>query len=50
MLFAETGSLLSAEFFREGRINDLYDTLSLKQKDQVGKFMAQLLERGFLRE
>lgn len=50
LLFAETGSLLSPEFFRGGRINDLYDTLSLGQKEQVGKFLAQLLERGFICE
>ncbi len=50
LLFAETGSLLSPDFFRGGSISDLQGSLSHGQREQVGKFLAQLLERGFIRE
>lgn len=51
LLFAETGGLLSPDFFRSMRsIDDLPDTLTDQQKGQVRKFLSQLLERGFLRE
>jgi putative mycofactocin binding protein MftB len=51
LLFAETGSLLSPDFFAEARSRDeLPDHLTASQQQQIRKFMTQLLERGFLRE
>jgi putative mycofactocin binding protein MftB len=51
LLFAETGSLLPAEFFRELRgINELPEGLTENQKTAMQKFIGQLLDKGFLRE
>ena len=50
LLFAETGSLLSPDFFNGGKLSDLDATLSLGQQEQVKKFLAQLLEKGVLHE
>jgi len=51
LLFAETGNLLPAEFFGtvRGR-NELPDGLSDIQKKVLQRFVAKLLEKGFLRE
>ena len=51
LLFAETGGLLSPDFFLTARSQDeLPDGLSDSQQKAVKKFVAQLLEKGFLRE
>jgi len=51
LLFAETGSLLAPEFFREVRNKDEFPPgLSSQQEEVLKKFVNQLLERGFLRE
>ena len=50
LLFAETGSLLSPDFFRGGKLSDLDDTLSSGQQGQVKKLLAQLLKKGVLHE
>lgn len=51
LLFAETGRLLSPEFFETVRNRDeLPEGLSDRQKDSLKKFVSQLLEKGFLRE
>lgn len=51
LLFAETGRLLSPEFFSRARSrDDLPAELSDGQRQAVQTFITQLLERGFLRE
>jgi putative mycofactocin binding protein MftB len=51
LLFAETGSLLSAEFFETvRRMDDLQEGLSERQQNALRTFLSQLLEKGFLRE
>ncbi len=51
LLFAETGSLLPADFFGTVRGRDeLPAGLTDSQKRGLEKFVAQLLEKGFLRE
>ncbi len=51
LLFAETGSLLSADFFTNPRPKDgLPAGLSAGQRQVVQTFLTRLLERGFLRE
>ena len=51
LLFAETGSLLPADFFADTRRRDeLPPGLSEPQRKVLRKFLAQLIEKGFLRE
>jgi putative mycofactocin binding protein MftB len=51
LLFAETGGLLPPDFFAVSRTRDeLPPGLNDRQVQVLGKFMTQLLERGFLRE
>jgi putative mycofactocin binding protein MftB len=51
LLFAETGNLLSADFFDTVRDRDeLPAGVSEQQKTVLQKFIAKLLEKGFLRE
>ena len=51
LLFAETGSLLPAEFYGSVRERDEFpEGLTESQKKALQKFVTQLLEKGFLRE
>lgn len=51
LLFAETGRLLSPDFFSRVRNRDeLPAEWTQSQRQSVQTFIAQLLERGFLRE
>ena len=51
LLFAETGSLLPADFFATLRGRDeLPCGLSERQQQALRKFVAKLLDKGFLRE
>ncbi len=51
LLFAETGSLLPADFFGTVRRKDEFpEGLSERQKNTLRSFLAQLIEKGFLRE
>lgn len=51
LLFAETGSLLPADYFQNPRSrNELPDGLSQPQQQGLHQFINTLLERGFLRE
>ena len=51
LLFAETGSLLSPDFFDTVRAGDeLPAGLSEQQRGALRKFVSQLLKKGFLRE
>lgn len=51
LLFAETGSLLPAEFFAVARgKGELPDGLADRQQAQLQKFVNLLLEKDFLRE
>ncbi len=51
LLFAETGSLLPADFFTTPRNKDeLPAGLSERQQQSLRKFLTQLLDKGFLRE
>jgi putative mycofactocin binding protein MftB len=51
LLFAETGSLLAADFFDKVRSKgDLPAGLSEQQKVSLQSFIDKLQERGFLRE
>jgi putative mycofactocin binding protein MftB len=51
LLFAATGTLLSADFFGSVRNRDeLPAGVSEQEKKVLGKFVSQLLEKGFLRE
>lgn len=51
LLFAETGSLLPAEFYGTVRERDEFpEGLTENQKKALRKFVTQLLEKGFLRE
>jgi putative mycofactocin binding protein MftB len=51
LLFAETGSLLPADYFATVRRRDEFpEGLSDRQQQALRKFLAQLLEKGFLRE
>lgn len=51
LLFAETGSLLAADYFSTVRSrDDLPVGLTEQQKNVLQNFIAKLLERGFLRE
>jgi putative mycofactocin binding protein MftB len=51
LLFAETGTLLPADFFATARERDeLPAGLSEGEKGALQKFVAKLLDKGFLRE
>jgi putative mycofactocin binding protein MftB len=51
LLFAETGSLLPADFFADVRgREELPAGLSAPQQKVLRNFVAKLLEKGFLRE
>ena len=51
LLFAETGSLLPADFYGTVRRRDeLPEGLTQQQERALQKFVSQLLEKGFLRE
>ena len=51
LLFAETGTLLPAEFFATVRGRDeLPAGLSEREKGALQKFVTKLLDKGFLRE
>jgi putative mycofactocin binding protein MftB len=51
LLFAPTGSLLASDFFSVVRgKEELPAGVSEEEKRVLRKFIAQLLERGFLRE
>ncbi len=51
LLFAATGNLIPPDFFNGTREKgDLPEGLSTQQREVLQKFMAQLLEKGFLRE
>jgi putative mycofactocin binding protein MftB len=51
LLFAETGDLIPVDFFASARGRDeVPQGLSERQKTVLQKFIAQLLEKGFLRE
>jgi putative mycofactocin binding protein MftB len=51
LLFAETGSLLSPDFFAEVRTREeLPAGLTEQQQRVIQTFITKLLERGFLRE
>jgi putative mycofactocin binding protein MftB len=51
LLFAETGSLLSPDYFEETRRRDEFpEGMSPQQQQALSKFITLLLERGFLRE
>jgi len=51
LLFAETGNLLAPDYFDVVRSKQESPAgLSDREKRVVGNFVAQLLERGYLRE
>jgi putative mycofactocin binding protein MftB len=51
LLFAATGGILAPDYFQGVREKDqLPEGLSAQQREVLQKFMAQLLEKGFLRE
>lgn len=51
LLFAETGSLLPADFFGTVRlVGELPEGLSDEEQRKLQKFVTKLLEKGFLRE
>ena len=51
LLFAATGNLLPQDYFETPRTRDeLPEGLSDGQKQTLGKFVTQLLEKGFLHE
>lgn len=51
LLFAATGSLLPADFFDQVRtLDELPPELSSGRKHALRKLVAQLLDKGFLRE
>lgn len=51
LLFAETGTLLPTDFFGTVRERDALPAgLTENQQQALRKFIAQLLEKGFLRE
>ncbi|HEY6874545.1 MAG TPA: mycofactocin biosynthesis chaperone MftB [Geobacteraceae bacterium] len=51
LLFAETGTLLPADFFVTARERDeLPVGLSNREQTVLQKFVTKLLEKGFLRE
>jgi putative mycofactocin binding protein MftB len=51
LLFAETGTMLPAEFFSVVRSNgELPDGLADREQEQLKKFVNLLLEKDFLRE
>lgn len=51
LLFAATGSLLPADFFDQVRaLDELPSELSIGRKHALRKLVAQLLDKGFLRE
>ena len=51
LLFAETGNLFSADYFETVRGRDeLPEGLSDQAQKVLQRFVAQLLEKGFLRE
>lgn len=51
LLFAETGSLLPADFYGSVRSRDEFpEGLTEQQKTALQKFVSKLLEKGFLRE
>jgi len=51
LLFAETGELLTADFYESVRGRDeLPEGLTEAQQNSLRNFIGKLLERGFLRE
>ncbi|GAM11461.1 hypothetical protein OR1_03777 [Geobacter sp. OR-1] len=51
LLFAETGNLLPSDFYSVRRGRDEFPAgLTTGQQQALGKFINQLLEKGFLRE
>ena len=51
LLFAETGSLLPADYFSTTRgIDEMPAGLSPAQEKVLRNFLTQLLDKGFLRE
>jgi putative mycofactocin binding protein MftB len=51
LIFAETGSLLPAEFFAAPRVKgELPEGLADREQEQLQKFLNLLLEKDFLRE
>lgn len=51
LLFAETGNLLPADFFGAVRpVGEFPAGLSDRQQNALRTFVAQLLDKGFLRE
>ena len=51
LLFAATGNLLPEDYFETSRSRDEFPQgLSDQQKGTLQKFVAKLLEKGFLRE
>ncbi len=51
LLFAETGNLLPVEFFETLRGRDeLPEGVNDRERVVLGKFVTQLLNKGFLRE
>lgn len=51
LLFAETGNLLPVDFFETLRGRDeLPEGVSDRERAVLGKFVTQLLNKGFLRE
>ena len=51
LLFAETGTLLPPDFFGSVRsCDELPEGLSEREQTVLQKFVAKLLEKGFLRE
>lgn len=51
LLFAETGDRLPADSFDLPRtVDDLSAGLNARDREQLGRFVNQLLEKGFLRE
>lgn len=51
LLFAATGNLLPQDYFDTAQSrHELPEGLSVSQKKSLEKFMAQLLDKGFLRE
>ena len=51
LLFAETGTMLPAEYFSVARSKgELPDGLAEREQEQLKKFVNLLLEKDFLRE
>ena len=51
LLFAETGTMLPAEFFAKARgQGELPEGLAVREQEKLKKFVNLLLEKDFLRE